>query len=451
MPVFEKRSPMPVSAAELAAYHERPGALQRLVPPWEDVRIVERSGDCYEGRVVLRVPAGPLRLTWEAVHEGGARGEYFIDRQARGPFSAYTHTHRFVPIGPDRSELLDHIEWTAPFGALGAAIGGVQARFDEGFAFRHRRTAEDLRRHAAHRGGPLRILVSGASGLVGSQLVPFLTTGGHTVIPLVRRTPRAGEAAWDPARGTIDLNGVGPIDAVIHLSGESVSKRWTDARKAEIVRSREDSTRLLATAIAGLDPKPAVFLSTSAVGWYGDRGDERLTEASAPPASPGFLADVCRRWEAAAEPARAAGIRTVHPRIGVVLSARGGALAELLPPTRAGVAGPVGSGRQKFPWIAMDDLVYLLHFLLSAPLDGPVNATAPTPVTNAAFMHALGAVLHRPTVLPLPAPAVRAIFGQMGQEVLLEGQNAVPERALAAGFDFTFPDLDGALRAELGA
>lgn len=450
MPVFDKRSPMPVPAAELAAYHERPGALERLVPPWESVRIEARSGDCYEGRVVLRVPAGPLRLRWEALHSGGVRGEFFVDRQGSGPFRSYTHTHRFVPVGPAASELHDHIEWAAPFGALGAAIGGVQRRFDEGFAFRHRRTAEDLRRHATWTGRPLRVLVSGASGLVGSHLVPFLTTGGHTVIPLVRRAPRPGEAAWDPARGTIDLSGVGPIDAVIHLSGESVSKRWTAARKAEILRSREESTRLLATAIAALDPKPAVFVSTSAVGWYGNRGAERITEASGPPAS-GFLPEVCRRWEAAADPARDAGIRTVHPRIGVVLSARGGALAELLPPVRACVAGPVGSGEQFFPWIAMDDLVYLLHFLLGSTLEGPVNACGPEPVSNRVFMRTLGQVLHRPTVLPLPAPVVRAIFGQMGQEVLLEGQNAVPERALAAGFRFSFPDLDGALRAELGA
>ena len=455
MPTFTKRSTMPASVAALAAYHEQPGALDRLVPPWEKVRVLEREGDCYEGRVLLSVPAGPIRLRWEAVHTGGVRGSFFIDRQARGPFASYQHRHSFLPnvaaqaSEPPASVLDDTIEWAAPFGALGAAIGGIQQRLDSGFAFRHVRTAEDLRRHADFPRGPLRILISGASGLVGQQLIPFLTVGGHTVIRLVRRTPKPGEAFWDPATNVIDLSGVGPIDAVIHLSGESVSKRWTPARKAEILRSREQSTLLLANAIAALPTKPEVFVSASAVGWYGNRGTERLTEASEP-GTTGFLPEVCRVWEAATEPARAAGIRTVNLRIGVVVSARGGALAELLPPVRAGVGGVVGSGEQMFPWIAIDDLVHMIHWLLGTKLDGAVNATAPNPVNNRKFMNAVGKAVHRWTIFPLPAPVVRLLFGEMGQEVLLEGQNAVPERALAAGFRFTFVTLDSALRWELG-
>jgi uncharacterized protein (TIGR01777 family) len=454
MPTFTKRSTMPVTAAALAAYHEQPGALDRLVPPWENVRVLEREGDCYEGRVLLSVPAGPFRLRWEAVHSGGVRGSYFIDRQASGPFATYQHRHSFIApeslsTAPQTSELDDTIEWTAPFGALGAAIGGIQKRLDSGFAFRHVRTAEDLRRHAEFPRGPLRILVSGASGLVGKHLIPFLTVGGHTVIRLVRRAPKSGEAFWDPATNAIDLGGVGEIDAVIHLSGESVSKRWTEARKAEILRSREQSTLLLANAIAKLPKKPEVFVSASAVGWYGNRGTERMTETSTS-GTTGFLPEVCRRWEAATEPARVAGIRTVNLRIGVVVSARGGALAELLPPVRAGVGGVVGSGEQMFPWIAIDDLVHLIHWLLGADLAGPVNATAPNPVNNRQFMTEVGKAVHRWTIFPLPAPIVRLMFGKMGQEVLLEGQNAVPERALAAGFRFTFDTLDSALRWELG-
>jgi hypothetical protein len=423
------------------------------------VTVLERSGDCYEGRVVLQVKAAGFPTRWEAVHAGGKRGEFFIDTQQKGPFVSWQHTHRFIPVAPGTaaasatSELEDTIVWQAPLGALGAAIGGVQARLERGFAFRHARTAEDLRRHGAHiaaGGKPMRILLSGASGLVGRQLTAFLDTGGHEVIQLVRRAPRgAREARWDPAAGQIDLSAVGEIDAVIHLSGESVSKRWTPERKAEIIASRERSTTLLATAIAALPRRPAVFISASAVGWYGSRGDEVLTEQSAPGAT-GFLPEVCRRWEAGTQAAKDAGIRTVNLRIGVVLSARGGALAELLPPILAGAGGPVGTGKQMFPWIAIDDLLYLVHWLLTAPVAGAVNATAPTPVTNRAFMQAIGHVVGRPTFMPLPAFAVRALFGEMGREVLLEGQNAIPAVATAAGFQFTFPNLENALRHELG-
>ncbi len=445
-----------MSAAALAHYHEQPAALERLAPPWETMTVLERSGDCYEGRVVLQVKAGGIATRWEALHTGGRRGEFFVDRQGKGPFVSWEHTHRFIP-GPDpepaTSELEDTIVWKAPLGALGAAVGNVEGRLERGFTFRHARTAEDLRRHDAHikaGGGPMRVLLSGASGLVGRQLIAFLASGGHTVIQLVRRKPRhAGEAEWDPANGRIDLAPVGPIDAVVHLSGESVSKRWTPERKAEIIASREQSTRLLAGAIAALPQRPAVFVSASAVGWYGSRGDEVLTEQSAPGAE-GFLPEVCRRWEAATQAARDAGIRTVNLRIGVVLSARGGALAELLTPVLAGVAGPVGSGAQMFPWIAMDDLVYLIHWLLTAAVAGPVNATAPNPVSNRDFMRGIGRVVGRPTILPLPAFAVQTLFGDMGREVLLEGQNAVPAVALASGFRFTFPTLEDALRHELG-
>ncbi len=449
MPTFVRQSALPVGASALAAYHERPGALERLVPPWERVEVRSRTGDVYEGRAEMVIRSGLFPIRWEAVHAGGVPGRFFVDRQGHGPFRTYAHTHTFVPVTDTTCELRDEIAWEAPFGALGAWVGDVEARLARGFAFRHRRTAEDLARHAAFPLGPQRVLVSGASGLVGAQLIAFLQVGGHEVIRLVRRAPRAGEARWEPAQGVIDLAPVGKIDAVIHLSGESVSKRWTPARKAEIIASREQSTLLLASALTKLETRPRVFISASAVGWYGDRGQEVLTEESTP-GTTGFLPEVCRRWEDATKPAKDAGISVVNLRIGVVLSARGGALAELLPPVLAGVGGPLGAGTQMFPWIAIDDLVYLVHWLLGAGLTGPIHATAPTPVSNALFMATIGKVTRRPTFLRLPAFVVATLFGEMGREVLLGGQNAVPARALAAGFRFTFPDLESAIRWELG-
>lgn len=469
MPTFNKRTAIPVPVTALAAWHESPAAFERLLPPWEKVNVLSREGDCYNGKLSLTIGRGPFAMHWDAAHGPEcAKGEYFVDRQVRGPFRSWVHTHRFLTGAAgagaggqgDQAHctLEDEISWEAPLGPIGAAVGRVESRLERGFAFRHARTAEDLTRHSdvaaldcsqPRLARPLRVLISGASGLVGAELIAFLRVGGHEVIRLVRRSPGPGEARWDPAKGEIDLSRVGAIDAVVHLSGESVSTRWTDKAKAEIIASRETSTLLLARAIAALEPRPRVFVSASAVGWYGSRGDEPLTEESQPGAS-GFLPEVCRRWEEATRPATDAGIRTVNLRIGVVMSARGGALAGLMTPVLWGVGGVVGDGQQMFPWIAMDDLVHLVHWAIYSDVAGPLNATAPRPVTNRELMHTLGRVLHRPVVLPLPAPIVQLLFGEMGREVLLEGQNALPAKALAAGFRFSFPELEPAVRWQLG-
>jgi hypothetical protein len=310
----------------------------------------------------------------------------------------------------------------------------------------------DLTRHAAYRGqGPLRIAISGASGFVGTALSAFLTSGGHTVLPLVRRAARhEGEIAWNPAAGEIDAARLEGVDAVIHLAGAGIAdKRWRDKRKAEIMASRVKGTDLLARTLAGLQRKPAVFVSMSAVGFYGAQGDEPLTEASL--AGDGFLAEVAKAWEAATVPAAAADIRVVQPRLGVVLGAGGGALARLLPPFRMGLGGPVGSGRQVMSWVTLDDVVGALHHMLFTPsLFGPVNVTAPHPVSQREFARVLGTVLHRPALMPLPAAVVRLAFGQMGEEALLSGQRVLPQQLLGSGFVFRQPELGGALRAELG-
>lgn len=298
----------------------------------------------------------------------------------------------------------------------------------------------------------MKILVTGASGLIGSALVPFLSAGGHDVIRLVRSEPKAGEAAvrWDPEAGTIDAAGLDGLDAVVHLAGENVAEgRWTAEKKRRIRDSRVKGTRLLCEALAGLARPPRVLVSASAVGYYGDRGDELLTEES-PPGS-GFLAGVAREWEAAAEPARRAGIRVVHPRMGAVLTPAGGALAKMLPPFRAGLGGRVGSGRQYLSWIAIDDLLgAILHLLVTEVLQGPVNVVAPRPVTSSEFAATLGRVLGRPARLAMPAFAARLAFGEMADEVLLASARVTPERLVASGYRFRYPELEGALRHLLG-
>ena len=298
----------------------------------------------------------------------------------------------------------------------------------------------------------MKILVTGASGFIGSSLVSFLAAGGHTVTRLVRREAdaRRGEVGWDPDAGTLDAAKIEGHDAVVHLAGESVAAgRWTEKRKARIRGSRTRGTTLLAERLAGLAGKPGALISASAIGYYGNRGDEILREDSAP--GKGFLADVTQAWEAAAEPAGKAGIRVVQLRFGIVLGPGGGALAKMVPAFRWGVGGRLGDGRQYMSWIAMDDAIAAIHHVLSSTdLSGPVNVTAPEPVTNARFTKTLGRVLSRPAFLPVPALALRLAFGEMADETLLASSRVIPARLLERGFAFRDPDLEGGLRRALG-
>ena len=279
--------------------------------------------------------------------------------------------------------------------------------------------------------------------------MPALETAGHEVLRLVRREPQtASEVEWDPDAGSIDTRGLVGVDAVVTLSGENLGKRWTDKRKAEILQSRVATAGLLARTAVELEPRPTVFVSAGGVGIYGDRGDEVLTEESA--LGEGFPAEVGKAWEAAAEPARAAGLRVVSFRQGIVLSREGGALARMLTPFKLGVGGRVGSGRQWWSWLALDDAIAAYGFVLENDVAGPVNLTSPSPATNAQFVRALGKALGRPTVFPVPGLAIRTLFGEMGETMLLEGQRALPARLLDAGFQFTQPDVGVALERAVG-
>lgn len=295
----------------------------------------------------------------------------------------------------------------------------------------------------------MKVVVSGASGFIGSALVPALEAEGHEVVRLVRRDPHeTAEIAWDPATGLLDRRALEGVDAVVNLSGANVGHRWTGSRRREILDSRVDATRLLAATAAALEPRPSVLVCAGGVDVYGDRGDEIVTEESA--LGEGFLADVGRAWEAAAEPARVAGIRVVNFRQGVVLAEHGGALERMLRFFRLGLGGRVGSGRQWWSWVALDDLTAAYAFVLRGDLAGPVNLCAPNPVTNEQFTRALGSALHRPTIFPAPELAVRALYGEMGIDVLIRRPRVLPTRLLDAGFEFAYPHVDAALNHALG-
>ena len=298
----------------------------------------------------------------------------------------------------------------------------------------------------------MRVLVTGSSGLIGGTLVPALVGDGHEVLRLVRRPPRdRAEIAWDPAARSIDARALEGLDAVFHLAGESLAGgRWTRDRKARIRTSRVEATRLLAGALAGLERPPRVLVSVSAIGYYGNRGDESLTEESPP--GTGFLAELARDWEAAAFPAAARGVRVVHPRLGLVLSSRGGALARLLVPFRLGLGGPIAEGRAWWSWIAIDDVVAVMRFALGREsVRGPVNVAAPEPVRQGDFTRALGGALRRPTPFRVPSFALRGLLGEMADEMLLSSARVLPARLVAAGFRFRFPELGEALRHVLRA
>ena len=295
----------------------------------------------------------------------------------------------------------------------------------------------------------MKIVISGASGLIGTQLVTSLKSSGHEVVQLVRRSAAAGQIMWDPKSGKLDPASLEGCDAVIHLSGAGIGdKRWSDAYRKEILESRTATTSLLANTIASLQRKPSVFLSGSAIGIYGARGDEQLTETSAH--GTGFLADVCKQWEAAAKPAVDAGVRTVFLRTGIVLSPKGGALKKLLPLFRLGVGGKFGNGKQWQSWISMDDEVASIIHLLTANVSGAVNLTAPQPVTNAEFTKVLARVVKRPAIVPVPTFAPKILLGgELADALLFTGQRVMPQALTASGYVFKHSTLESALRSLL--
>jgi len=393
---------------------------------------------------MLSVPGpGGLRWHWEAKHSDVVPGQMFVDTQSEGPFRSWRHEHRFTDV-PGGSQLEDSIEFHAHAGTGWLADGMVQRQLARQFAWRHLRFQEDIARHRAAALPKMRILVTGATGLVGSSVVSFLTTGGHDVVRLRRGL------TWDPAAARLDPQVFTGVDAVIHLAGAPVARRWTPAVRAEIESSRVVSTALLATVLAQLKKPPHTLIVASGIGAYGDAG-ERVCREGSPTSGDSFLAGVCRGWEAAADPARAAGIRTVHLRIGMVLANEGGALATMLPAFRAGLGGRIGAGSQWVSWIGRDDLVHIIHAALAdRRLSGPVNAVAPRAIRQQDFAATLAAVLHRPSLAPLPAYAVTTLFGDMGRELLLSSCNAEPGRLSASGFRWMQADLRSALRWELG-
>ena len=443
MPRFVHSSTIDAPAQAVFDWHTRPGAFERLLPPWESVEVESRTGGIRDGdRVTLRSRVGPLWTRWVVEHRDYREGEQFRDVQISGPFRSWQHTHRVIPNGPNESTLTDEIEYELPMGLAGRLLGGsfVETKLRRLFAYRHAVTAADVRAHQAVVGRPsLRVMISGSTGLIGANLVPLLTTGGHDVIRLVRDREAVADrnAHWDTASGRIEADHVGPVDAVVHLAGESIAGRWTADKKKRIRDSRVEGTRQIVDWIKAQESPPRTLICASAIGFYGDRGDALLTEQS--DGGDDFLAEVCAAWEREAGRAASDQTRVVNTRFGVVLSPRGGALAKMLTPFKLGGGGIIGNGRQSWSWVGVDDAAgAILHALQNEGIDGPVNVVAPSPATNREFTKALGRALGRPTIAPMPAPAARIAFGEMADALLLASQRVAPAALRLATARYSF-------------
>ena len=451
METYERSTVLPHSLERVFAWHETAASFDRFLPPLPLMELLERTGTIRDGdRATLRVGVGPFGFRFTVEHEGYQPLKEFGDRHIGGPYRSLRHRHLFRSTGAASCELTDRIHCEPR--AISALLGRAWLRrtMERTVEFCQKRVRRDLDRHADGPAEPLRVLITGASGLIGGALTAFLESGGHAVVRLVRRPPASPtEIAWDPTAAQIDTAALEGFDAVIHLSGENIGAgRWTAARRRRIRESRVASTELLCGALGGLRRPPAVLVAASAVGYYGDV-DGTVDESA--PAGDGFLAEVTSAWEQAAEPARAAGIRVAHARLGPVLSPRAGMLKRLLPVFRVGAGGVVGSGRQPISWIGLDDAIGALHLLMSDDrAQGAFNVVAPRAATNREFTHALAAVLRRPAFAPVPGIAIRALFGEMGEQLILKGQAVVPTRLTELGFRWLEPTLDGALRWELG-
>ncbi|MFZ5572982.1 MAG: TIGR01777 family oxidoreductase [Thermodesulfobacteriota bacterium] len=455
--IFTKTSRIEALPQTVFQWHVRPGALERLTPPWESVTMLEKTGQGIEtgARVRFRIKTGPFNSDWIAEHTEFIENEMFRDRQAKGPFAQWEHTHRFHPAGETACLLEDTIRYRLPMAPFGPLAAGrfVKRKLERMFTYRHAITRLDIADHqAAAPFGPMNVLISGASGLVGSALIPFLTTGGHRVTRLVRRKTEgaADEVFWDPAAGRLDTGNLSGIDTIIHLSGENIGEgRWTPEKKREILESRIRGTSLIAETAAKLTPRPKVLVCASAIGYYGNRGECLLSETDQ--AGGDFISMVCSEWEKAAQPAAAKGIRVVFARIGIALTPAGGALKKLLPPFQLGFGGKIASGEQYMSWISMDDVVGAIHFLATRPeVEGPVNLVAPEPVTNREFTRILAETFRRPAPFTVPSFAIHLMFGEMGKEIPLSSTRVTPSVLLERGYRFRHPELTGALAHLLG-
>lgn len=435
-------------------WHTRDGALQRLLPPWQQITLLHKSGGIAPGgKVLLKMGLGPFSMLWESHHIEEQPEVMFHDIQAQGPFAYFSHTHSFSGIG-NQTRIDDTLDYRLPGHRFlpKAVTAYAENEFTRMFRYRETMLKHDLALHKRYSGQKLRILISGASGVLGRKLVPMLTTGGHEVYRLVRRPIRDNktEFFWDPEKGLIDIGSTPQLDAVIHLAGEYIGlKRWSSEGQARVMNSRRNGTQLLAEALVRLPQRPKVFLSASAIGIYGDCGSDWVTETR--PIGQGFVPDVCREWEKPTEVAEQAGIRTILMRLGIGLTATGGALPHLLSTRPLGLFRHFGNGRHFISWVSAEDMIAaMLHCLHTESIRGPVNIAAPDPSTNTEVMQTLAAATKSRFLPSIPAGLLRWCYGPMADELILSSCRISSAKLQSTGFTYSFPSLHQVITHELG-
>lgn len=463
---FEYETRLTQPRDEVFAWHQRPGALTRLTPPFGGGpdKVTEAPTDGIEpgSRVKLGVSVpgtfGTVHVPWTARHGDWDPPHYFTDRMERGPLGEWEHRHNFEETSSGGTLVRDQVTVRALPTSLDKASGPsdklMRGQLERIFAYRERQLRGDLDFHDEHRGPRLRIAVGGASGLIGSQVCALLETGGHEVVQLKRGgSTGPGVIGWDPTKGRLNPRDLAGIDVVLHLGGSSIATRFTDKNKAEILRSRVASTKLLVRAIGQVpaDQRPRALVVGSAVGYHGtDRGDEILAEEQPP--GEGFLAHVCDEWEKAAHGAEVFGVRVVNVRTGLVLTPSGGLLRPQLPLMTAGLSGPLGGGKQWQSWIGIDDMAgAVAHLVLSEDASGPYHLAAPNPVRQKDFARIVAGVLHRPAMVPTPLAGPRALLGKEATEELVAASHRVDvSKLLGAGYRFRHADLRACAEHILG-
>lgn len=426
---------MPCDSDFLYRWHTMPRAINRLTPPWENIAIIEQPKTLAKDQKVHIKLEG--LIDWKLKILDLEEGKSFSDTQISGPFSSWTHEHSMQAINSTSSLLVERINFKLPI--LNFSLGEIfiESKLRPLFNYRFKTMLNDLRMHYMNKDTkPMKILISGSSGLVGSALVDFLSSGGHKVSRLLRN-----ETNQEKLEG---------YDVIIHLAGENIAnKRWTEDQKEKISKSRIDGTNAIAGALLKLNTPPSTFLCASAIGFYGDRGEELCNEDSE--AGDGFLAETCSQWEKACERLKGKGIRVINTRFGIILDPRSGALGKMLPVFKLGAGGRLGNGKQWMSWIALDDVLgVILHCIINGSISGPVNVVSPNPVTNNEFTKVLGKVLKRLTIAPAPSIALKLALGEMADALLLSSTKVEAKVLKNTGYEFAYPDLEAALRHMLG-
>ena len=465
---FESKLKVPVPVERLFSWHENPGAFERLTPPFDPVHVKKRKGSIDGGEVHIKLPFVPL--IWVAKHHSYKKNIQFMENQSSGPFvgplpfwnGSWHHKHLFEKDGVNSSILRDEINYDFPMNPFGSLFGEwyTRKRLEQMFAYRRNVTKNDLISQAKYRGAPLDIAITGGSGLIGSGLIPYLTTAGHSVESIVRGRPQKGELSWNPKKGTISsLEGK---DAVIHLAGEPISKPiagmvpipWTQWKRKEILESRVNGTKLIAEHLASLNKPPKVLVCASAIGYYGDSGDSKVSENSKN--GNDYFSYVVKKWEAAAQSAIDAGIRVVFLRIAPVMSPLGGALQVLGTAAKLGVSPPVAGGKQWWSWISIDDMIgAIYHSIITDSLYGPVNVASPNPVRQKEWASTLAKVLwgklsFASSLVPVPGIALKTLLGEFGDVLALSSIRVDSSKLIDSGYEFRFENLNDCFRHLLG-